>query len=169
MQAAGVSLMPFLGTAVGRALVWRAAAVATAAVATAIALVAGPSRRSLRLAAMTTAGIAAATAMAVHVLAGHAGAGERNIAATVAAQWAHFAESGVWIGGLAALLIGMRDSLPETRAATVQRFSAVAGIGIVVVVVTGSARAVQELSGWADVIAHRLWPRARVEGCPGQF
>jgi copper transport protein len=152
MQAGGVSLMPFLGTAVGRALVWRAAAVATAAVGTAIALVAGPSQPRQRLAAMTTAGIAAVIAMAVHVLAGHAGAGDRNIAATVAAQWVHFAASGVWIGGLAALLIGMRDSSPDTRAATVRRFSTVAGVGILVVVLTGTVRSLQELSGWPDVL-----------------
>ncbi len=150
--AAGVSLMPFLGTAVGRALAWRAAAVAAAAVATVIAVVAGRSRRSLRLAAMTSAGIATALAMAVHVVAGHAGAGERNIAATVAAQWLHFAAAGVWMGGLAALLIGLRDSTPEKRAAPVRRFSTVAGVSMLVVVLTGAARSLQELAGWVDVL-----------------
>jgi copper transport protein len=151
-SAAGVALMPFLGTAVGRALAWRAAAIAAAVVATVIAVIAGPWRRRLRLAAMTSAGTATAIAMAIHAVAGHAGAGERNIAATVAVQWLHFAASGVWIGGLAALLIGMRGSSPETRVAPVRRFSTVAGVSILVVVLTGAARSLQELSEWSDVL-----------------
>ena len=152
IQAAGVSLMPFLGTAVGRALVWRAAAIAIATLAATIALVARPPRRRLRLVAMTAAGIAAAVAMAVHVVAGHAGAGERNIVATVAAQWLHFAATGVWIGGLAALLAGLREHSPDARAAPVERFSTVAGISLLVVVLTGAVRSLQELSEWADLL-----------------
>jgi copper transport protein len=151
-RAAGVSLLPFLGSTVGRAIVWRAAAVATAALATTIAIVAGSARRRLRLGAMATAGVATAIAMAVHVIAGHAGAAQENIAGRAAAQWLHFAASGVWIGGLAALLIGIRDPSPETRAASVRRFSTIAGVGILVVVLTGVARAWQELTEWTDLL-----------------
>jgi copper transport protein len=151
-RAAGVSFMPFLGSAVGRALVWRAAAIATAALATTIATVVGPAREQLRLGAMATAGVAAAIAMAVHVIAGHAGAAQEHIAGRAAAQWLHFAASGVWIGGLAALLLGIRDTSPETRAAAVRRFSTIAGAGILVVVLTGVARAWQELTEWSDLL-----------------
>ena len=151
-QAAGVAFLPFLGTAVGRALVWRAAAVATAALATTIAAIAVSQRRRQRLAAMTIAGVAAAMAMAVHVVAGHAGAVPGNAIASAAMQWLHFAAAGVWIGGLAALLIGMPDASPETRPALVLRFSAIAGLCLLIVVLTGVARALQELSEWADVL-----------------
>jgi len=160
-RTAGVSLVSFLESSVGRALVWRAAAVGAAALAATIAIVAGPARRRLRLGSMATAGVAAAVAMAVHVVAGHAGAAQEHLAGRAAAQWLHFAVSGVWIGGLAALLIGIRDASPETRAASVRRFSAIAGVGILVVVLTGVVRAWQELADWADLL-HTAYGRVLV-------
>jgi hypothetical protein len=67
----------------------------------------------------------------------------------------------VWLGGLAALLLGIRDHSPETRAAAVRRFSTIAGVGIFVVVVTGVARAWQELTGWTELL-HTAYGRVLV-------
>jgi hypothetical protein len=66
-------------------------------------------------------------------------------------QWAHFAASGIWIGGLAALLLGMRGAPSAIKAISVRRFSTIAAAGILVVCVTGMARAYNELSSLADL------------------
>ncbi len=165
-RAAGAPFMLFLESAVGRALVWRAAAVATAALATTVAVAAGPARQRLRLGAMATAGVATATAMAVHVNAGHAGAAQENIVGRAAAQWLHFAATGVWIGGLAALLLGIRDTTPETRAASVRRFSAIAGVGILVVGTDGRRARLAGAQRMDGSATDRLWPRARIQDRP---
>ena len=55
-------------------------------------------------------------------------------AATIGAQWAHFAAVGIWLGGLAALLLAVRGAPSATKAAAVRRFSSIAGVGLLVVV-----------------------------------
>src|SRR2546428_4264111 len=59
----------------------------------------------------------------------------------------------VWLGGLAALLIGLRDVSHGPQAVVVRRFSAVAGIALGVVVATGAARAIDEVGTWTLLIA----------------
>src|SRR2546428_6395034 len=59
----------------------------------------------------------------------------------------------VWLGGLAALLIGLRDVSHSAQAVVVRRFSAVAGIALGVVVATGAARAIDEVGTWTLLIA----------------
>ena len=65
---------------------------------------AGALRRGRR-GAMLATGTAALAAIAVHVSAGHAAAGA-STRVSIAFQWTHFAAAGIWIGGLAALLLG---------------------------------------------------------------
>jgi copper transport protein len=146
-RTAGSSLADLLDTPVGDALIWRA--VATAAAGAAL-LVAWRSPR-LRPSALAAAAIAAVAAMVVHVDAGHAGAGSWPAAVTVSAQVAHFAAAGIWFGGLAALLLGIRGAPSAVKAAAVRRFAAVALAALLVVLATGTLRAVDELSSLGEL------------------
>ncbi|HEX6130819.1 MAG TPA: CopD family protein, partial [Actinomycetota bacterium] len=66
-------------------------------------------------------------------------------------QWAHFAAAGVWLGGLAALLLGVRGAPSAVKSAAVRRFSAVALAALAVVAGTGVLRAVDELGSWREL------------------
>jgi copper transport protein len=88
--------------------------------------------------------------MAVHALAGHAAGPSSLRVLNLLAQWVHLVAVGVWIGGLAWLLAGLRQhALAGSARAVVVRFSKLAGISLAVVVATGVVRAVDELGGWA--------------------
>jgi hypothetical protein len=54
---------------------------------------------------------------------------------------------GIWIGGLAWLLVETRSEEGSDRAAGVRRFSTMAGIALAVVAVTGLQRAISEVGG----------------------
>jgi len=149
-QTSKVSLGALLETAVGRDLIWRAVAVGAAGACVGLAALAlGQLRRAL----LAAAGVAGVGAIAVHVAAGHAAGGPWPHAATVAAQTVHFAAAGVWLGGLAALVAGVRGAPSTEKAAAVRRFSAVAGAAFLVVLVTGVVRAVDELSSWRELLS----------------
>ena len=145
---AGASFAQLLSTSIGRALAWRALAVGAAAVALILARWSGPRMRRVVLAGVA---LAALVAMAVHVAAGHAAAGRWPQTATVATQLTHFAAVGIWLGGLAALLVGVRGAPSVTKTAAVRRFSTIAAAGLLVVAGTGMLRAVSELSSWAEL------------------
>ncbi len=147
-RAAGSSLGDLLDTAVGEALVWRAVALAVAGLALLVA------RRAPRLRnpAMIAAAACGLVAVAVHVGAGHAAAGGWSDGLTVSVQVAHFAAVGVWFGGLAALLLGVRGAPTEEKAAAVRSFSVVALGAFLLVLVTGTVRAVDELGSWGELV-----------------
>ena len=105
--------------------------------------------------AETIALVASLAAMAIHVAGGHAAASGEWTTATIASQWVHFAAAGIWIGGLAALLTGLRGAPSALKADAVRRFSFIALIGLIAVVVTGVARSAGELTSWADLISTR--------------
>jgi uncharacterized membrane protein len=71
----------------------------------------------------------------------------------VVAQWVHFAAAGVWLGGLAALLLGIRGEPTETKSAAVRRFSAVALFALVAVVGTGVVRSINEVGSWGALFS----------------
>ena len=142
---AGVPLADMLASATGRWLLWRAALLA-AAVAATWRLLTRPAGRVPLLAL----GLAGGGGMLVHALAGHAAGPSSLRALNLAAQWVHLLAVGVWIGGLAWLLAGLREQAAGGSARAVAlRFSKLAGIGLAVVVATGVARTVDELGGWA--------------------
>ena len=62
-------------------------------------------------------------------------------------QWLHAVGVAVWLGGLAGLLIELRDPSLDNRARLTAQFSRWATIGILVVALTGVARAAFELHG----------------------
>ena len=118
---------------------------------------------------MLAAGLAALAAVGVHVSAGHAAAGD-STRESIAFQWTHVAAVGVWIGGLVALLLGVRGAPSEAKAAAVRRFSTVAAAGLVIVVATGIVRAVEQLGSWSELWTTgygRAVDRQRRRSCSG--
>jgi copper transport protein len=141
---AGVSFGRLLGSTTGVWLAWRAVMLAGAAGAAVGLLLAGPGKGR----PLVVVGLAAAGGMLVHALAGHAAGPSSLRLLNLAAQWAHLLGVGVWIGGLAWLLAGLRG---RGRVAAV-RFSKLAGASLAVVVVTGLARSIDELGGWRALL-----------------
>lgn len=146
-RTAGSSLTDLLDTRVGHALIWRAVAVAAAAVA----LIVAWRRPRLRRQALAATAVTAVAAIAVHVAAGHAAAGGWSSAITVTAQTVHFAAAGVWLGGLIALLVGVRGAASGASAASVRRFSAAALVPVIALAATGILRAIDELSAFDEL------------------
>jgi len=97
-------------------------------------------------------GVGVAALMLAHVAAGHAGASADWHWANIIIQWAHFVSIGVWLGGLAALLVAIRGAPNEEKAVAARRFSAVAGVALGVVAVTGMVRAVEEVGAWGRLV-----------------
>ena len=137
-----------LNASAGRSLLWRLAALAVAGAALTVAARRQPQRRRLAMAVVL---FAALTATAVHVAGGHAAAANQWVLATIASQLVHFVAVGVWLGGLGALLLGLRGAPSASKAGVVRRFSLIATIALVVVAATGVLRSAGELSGWADL------------------
>lgn len=106
-----------------------------------------PARWSLWL-----VGIAGSAAMLVHVAAGHAASGSSLWLLNTAVQWVHLTAVGIWVGGLFWLLLGIRGAGPEARGAAVGRFVTVATAMLVVVLVTGLARATVELGSLTALV-----------------
>jgi copper transport protein len=143
-QSAEVGFGEFLPTKVGRALLYRGGAIVVAGTA----LFAARTWPSSRRRTLLIAGLAAAGAMLAHVIAGHAAARGDLAWAKVLGQWVHFAAAGVWLGGLAALLIGIRGEPGETKTTAIKRFSLIAGFALAAVVITGVIRSIQEIGDW---------------------
>lgn len=146
-SAARVGLGQLLGTSVGRSLLLRAAGVAVLVAGAAIAARAtGPARPGLIAAAIGAAG-----AMLAEVQGGHA-AGESAPLLNIVSQWVHFLAASAWVGGLAALLLAVRGAPDEEKAASVRRFSLMAGVALFIVAGTGTVRALNALPSWGSLI-----------------
>jgi copper transport protein len=140
-EAAGVSFDTVFSTSLGTTAVERLAAL----VLTGLGVVATLAARSAaRRAGVGVAGVGAAALMWVDVAASHAGA-QAPVAADLVTQWAHIVAAGIWIGGLLTLLMAVRGQPTDSRGQMVRRFSATAGVAIVVVALTGTFRAVIEV------------------------
>jgi copper transport protein len=144
-SATGVSLGTLLDSSTGRGLLWRAAALAAAGATLLVA------RHLPRLRRGVLAGTALVTlgAMGADAAAGHAG----TSLARVGFQVVHFGAAGVWVGGLVALLLGVRGAPSAAKAAAVRRFSRVAAGALALVMATGALRAVQELPSAGDLFS----------------
>lgn len=139
--AAGASVGDALGTAIGRSAILRAGLALLAVAAIAVPL--GPPRRRLALGAAL-----GAAAILAHVAGGHAGAGEPPWV-QVASQWAHVTAAGLWVGGLASLVIAARGAASAVKATAIRRYSRMAGYALAVVALTGLLRALDEVGGWS--------------------
>jgi len=139
------SLLPLFETREGQYLLALGVALAVC-VGAVVCVDLWPARWSI-----TYLGAAGAAAMLVHVLAGHADAPSSLRLANVAVQWVHMVGIGVWVGGLAWLLLGIRDMTKADRAAAVSAFSRVATVALVVVLVTGVTRGLVEVGSPANL------------------
>jgi len=140
------SLLPLFQTPEGKWLLWLAAALVVCLAAVA-ALELYPGRATLWL-----LGAAALAAVLLRVLGGHADAPSSLRVLNVLVQWVHMAAVGVWLGGLAWLLLGIRGAERPERAAAVRAFSHVATVTLVVVLATGAARGLAQVGSPANLI-----------------
>jgi copper transport protein len=144
MLSTGAGPVLFLGSSVGRAVLFRGA----------FLLVAGGAVLSRRArVGLVVAGTAAALALLVHVVSGHANAYGAFRPAKVAAQWVHIVAAGVWLGGLLALLLGVRGEPSDLKARAVRRFSSVAVVALFVVFATGVVRSLTEVPSWGALVS----------------
>jgi copper transport protein len=141
------SLLPFFQSKEGWPLVLQGIAVLTAGAAL-IAFELRPTRWTLAV-----VGAVAAAAMFLHVLAGHANGPSPVRVLNLMVQWIHLAAVGVWIGGLAWLLLGVRGQQHDERTAAIRRFSVLAGYTLAVVAITGVLRAVSEVGGAGNLVS----------------
>lgn len=145
-SALELDLGGFLGTPLGIAFLIRAVGLLVAHEG--IVLVAAGATRARRPGAAIAA-VGAMTAAYGHVTSSHASIGSTWFEMPI--QWLHIVSMGVWIGGLIVLLAGLPGAGQE-RARAVRRFSTVAGIALVLVVVTGMLRTLSEVGGWSALI-----------------
>jgi copper transport protein len=139
----GADLSTVLGSSIGFAALQRllAAIALTIAVVWVLLSTGTPARRRLGLLSATAAG-----AMLIDVMTGHAAAGSLSpIQVTV--QWLHVLAVGLWLGGLAALLLQVRGTPSDEHALAIRRFSRWAGYALAVVALTGVVRAIDEIGG----------------------
>jgi len=97
-------------------------------------------------------GVAAAVTVLVLIWAGHAAAPSPWRALNLGDQWLHVVAVGAWIGGLPWLLLGLRGLAAPARVTAVRRFSALATIALVIVLLTGATRAVPEVGAPGDLL-----------------
>jgi putative copper export protein len=100
----------------------------------------------------TVLGAAAAVAMLAVVWGSHAGGVSPYRLLNLTVQWLHVLAVGTWVGGLAWLLLGLRQVQHDERARIGRRFSAIATAGLAVVLATGIARAVAEVGAPANLL-----------------
>jgi copper transport protein len=140
---ASVDLGTFLGSSVGFGAIQRVALVILAGAVVALLAL---QREGRRWQFGLVAG-AAAGAMLVDVLNGHAASGSSWLL-QVGVQWLHVVGVGVWIGGLAALLVAIRGLPSADKAQAVRRFSTSAGLALALVAGTGFLRALSEVQAF---------------------
>jgi len=140
------SLLPLFLTREGEYLLVLGVAVIACGVAV-VAMDLWPGRPAL-----AAIGGTAVVAVLAHVLAGHAAAPATLRPLNILEQWIHMTAIGVWAGGLAWLLLGIRGLAPDSRAQPVRVFSRIATWTLVVVVVTGVLRAITEIGAPPDLI-----------------
>jgi copper transport protein len=150
-SSAGAGFGALLKTPIGAALLWRAGYAVGVVGFSAVALHA---KEQAARKARYWVGVAALGAMLAEVLGGHADAASSFRNVNIAAQWVHFAAAGIWIGGLAALLLGLRGgAAASSKGAAVRRFSGIAGVALFAVIATGTFRAFQSLPSWGALFS----------------
>ena len=97
-------------------------------------------------------GLAAAVAMLSVVWGSHADGVSPYRALNLTLQWLHVVAVGTWVGGLAWLLLGLRGTQRDERARAGRRFSAIATVGLAVVLGTGLLRGVAEVGAPANLL-----------------
>jgi len=141
------SLLPLFETPEGQVLLGQAAAVLLGCGLAVYAVSFLPRRSTLAVLAG-----AVALAMLSVVWGSHAGGVSPFRLLNLGLQWLHVVAVGVWIGGLAWLLLGLRGLQRGERAAAGRRFSFIATVGLGVVLLTGIVRAIAEVGAPANLL-----------------
>jgi copper transport protein len=136
------SLLPLFETPEGQQLLYLWSALAVCAVVV-VAAEFVPGRAMLWV--LGASGVAT---MLVHCVGGHADAPSSFRVLNILVQWVHMSAIGVWVGGLAWLLLGIRGMDKEARAGAVATFSRVATITLAVVLATGLIRGFKEVGSF---------------------
>jgi copper transport protein len=139
---AGVAIGHVFSTSIGHAFLVRLVPLVVAVIG--VALVRRAQTRQAGFAIILTG---AASTVLGHVAEGHAATGSWR-AGKIVLQWAHVVAGGIWIGGLAAVLIGIGSLSREARQRAVKRFSTVAFYLIIVLSSAGVWRAFEEINTW---------------------
>src|SRR5439155_2381122 len=145
VSEAGVAIGGVIGTSLGGAVAVRLAPVLAATPGIAWLVW----RRLLSRAAPAVVGVAAAAAMLGDVAESHAAA-SGAVVFNVVVQWVHVAASGTWLGGLVALLFGLRSRPGDETRRIATRFANSATVGIALVALTGGARALSEIGSFQN-------------------
>jgi copper transport protein len=140
-RAVGVSLPELFASTAGRRLLWLMVTVLAAAAFVVLAV----ARRAWRD-ALWIAGLEAAAAMWIRAGGGHAAGADLPLLHR-SLQSVHFVAAGVWIGGVALLIVLLAERGREPPLASVRRFSTWASVAMGVVVITGALRAFEEIGG----------------------
>ncbi len=138
--AVGVSPARIVSSSAGASLGWLIVATLIVAIVAAVA-----SRRDTPR-TLLLAGAVASAAMFVRAAGGHA-ATDGQLSPMVLGQWVHMSAVGVWIGGLAIVLMSLRALDEASAPARLRSYSRLAGYAVAIVVLTGIARSVDELGG----------------------
>src|SRR5204862_6038052 len=126
-SGAGLRIGDLLSSSIGHALALRAVPLLVAGVVAALVLA---GLRRLRGKGVGLLAAATVAAMLGDVLKSHAAAGTSWTWLHVGEQWVHIVAAGVWIGGLAGLLLSLGPLGPGSRGPAARRFSFWAGIAI---------------------------------------
>jgi copper transport protein len=146
--ALGVSMGDLLSSATGADYLWLLGGVTFAGIAALDA-----ARRSDRV-SLVVAGVAAAAAMLIRAMGGHAAAAATP-ALQIGMQWIHFMAVGMWVGGLALTFLLLRErrrAEVDVLADAVRAYSSLAGYALAVVLVTGVLRATEEVGGVSKLL-----------------
>jgi len=68
-------------------------------------------------------------------------------------QWLHIVSAGVWLGGLVALLVGLVGLAAADRGRAARRYSSLAVGAVVVLVASGTLRAIDEVGSWHALVS----------------
>ena len=139
---AGVAIGHVFSTSIGHAFLVRLIPLAVTAIGLVLAR-----RAQTRQAGFAIILTGAAATVLGHIAEGHAATGSWR-AGKILLQWAHVVAGGMWIGGLAAVLVGVRSLTPEARQRAVRRFSALAFYLIIILSAAGVWRAFEEINSW---------------------
>ena len=147
-ENAGVDWSIFLGTSLAHGMELVVAPIVGAGLAV---FAAWRLRGTGRRVALALCAVLSLAAMLANTLVSHAAASPLAWL-MIPAQWLHVASYAVWIGGLAAVLVGIRGLPTIAKAEAVGRFSLVAGFAFAAMILTGLVRGIDEVGSWSNLV-----------------
>jgi copper transport protein len=151
-RTAQLGLGRLVGSTFGQQIAVRLAPLLVGAGVAVLARVLAPASWRRR-AIVVVLGVAGLAAMWGDVSDSHAAAAHSRSGLKMVEQWLHFASAGVWIGGLAILLLGLIGLSGADRGRAARRYSTVALVSVAVLAVSGTLRAIDEVGSWNALVS----------------